>query len=139
MASRLLSGYRVLTNWNDRQRGTLEPELNASTSSAMRQQVCRIYLDYLETADSKRRWSIFNDIPWDKLDFGKASNNVGDRVELYCTEELYVPDYNSRDSVCYTRCLASHASKPRGLLKNHYTDWSFANISPAQVFVHRLS
>jgi acyl-[acyl-carrier-protein] desaturase len=64
-------------------------------SSAMRQQVYRIYLDYLETAETKRRWSIFNDVPWDKLDFGKATNDAGDRVEIYCTEELYVPDYSS--------------------------------------------
>ena len=28
----------------------------------------RTYLDFLETAENKRRWNIFNDIPWDKLD-----------------------------------------------------------------------
>jgi acyl-[acyl-carrier-protein] desaturase len=64
-------------------------------SSATRQQIYRIYLNYLETAETKRRWSIFNDIPWDKLDIGKASNDVGDRVEVFCTEELYLPDYSS--------------------------------------------
>ncbi len=73
----------------------MEPEINASISSATRQQVYRIYLDYLETAETKRRWSVFNDVPWDNLDFGKATSDVGDRIEIYCTEELYVPDYSS--------------------------------------------
>ena len=74
----------------------MEPQINATMSSAMRQQVYRIYLDYLETAETKRRWSVFNDVPWDKLDIGKASNDVGDRVEVFCTEELYLPDYSSK-------------------------------------------
>jgi acyl-[acyl-carrier-protein] desaturase len=63
---------------------------------SMREQAYRIYLEFLETAENKRRWSIFNDIPWEKLDAAKASGEVGDRVEIFCTEELYVPDYSSR-------------------------------------------
>ncbi len=31
--------------------------------SGMREQVYRIYLDFLETAENKRRWNIFNDVP----------------------------------------------------------------------------
>src|SRR5271156_6252189 len=74
----------------------MEPQVNATISSTMRQQVYRIYLDYLETPEAKRRWSVFNDVPWDKLDIGKASNDAGDRVEVFCTEELYLPDYSSK-------------------------------------------
>jgi acyl-[acyl-carrier-protein] desaturase len=44
--------------------------------STMRDQVFRIYLDFLETAENKRHWSIFNDIPWDKLDVSKATDTV---------------------------------------------------------------
>jgi acyl-[acyl-carrier-protein] desaturase len=62
----------------------------------MYQQSYQIYLDFLETAESKRRWSIFSDVPWEKLDVSKATAEVGDRVEIFCTEELYVPDYSSR-------------------------------------------
>jgi acyl-[acyl-carrier-protein] desaturase len=61
----------------------------------MHDAVYRIYLDFLETAENKRHWSIFNDIPWDKLDSSKATDTVGQCVELFCTEELYVPDYTS--------------------------------------------
>jgi acyl-[acyl-carrier-protein] desaturase len=64
--------------------------------STMREQAYRIYLDFLETAENKRRWNIFNDVPWEKLDTSKATDEVGDRVEIFCTEELYVPDYSSR-------------------------------------------
>ncbi|MGO9056735.1 MAG: acyl-ACP desaturase [Candidatus Binataceae bacterium] len=62
----------------------------------MRDQVYRVYLDFLETAENKRHWNIFNDVPWDKLDCGKATEVVGQSVEIFCTEELYVPDYSSR-------------------------------------------
>ncbi|MGO9607629.1 MAG: acyl-ACP desaturase [Candidatus Binataceae bacterium] len=58
--------------------------------------VYRLYLDFLETAETKRRWSIFSDIPWEKLDSSKATETEAQRVEIYCSEELYVPDYTSK-------------------------------------------
>ncbi len=61
-----------------------------------REQVYRIYLDFLETAENKRDWSVLKDLPWDHLDAGKATDRVGRCVELFCAEELYVPDYSSR-------------------------------------------
>ncbi|MGO9602456.1 MAG: hypothetical protein ACLQAT_03460 [Candidatus Binataceae bacterium] len=54
----------------------------------MRDRAYQIYLEFLETADNKRRWNIFNDVPWEKLDSGKASDQVGDRVKIFCSEEL---------------------------------------------------
>ena len=65
-------------------------------SSKLRDQAYQIYLDFLETAETKRRWNIFTDVPWDKLDLDKATADVGKCVEIFCTEELYVPDYTSR-------------------------------------------
>src|SRR5271156_3922773 len=64
--------------------------------STMRERAYKIYLEFFETAGNKRRGSIFNDVPWEKLDSGKATDQVGDRVEIFCTEELYVPDYSSK-------------------------------------------
>ncbi len=64
--------------------------------STTREQVYRIYLDFLETAENKRHWSIFNDLPWDLLDVDKATDRVGQCIELFCAEELYVPDYSSK-------------------------------------------
>ncbi|HUA35213.1 MAG TPA: acyl-ACP desaturase [Candidatus Binataceae bacterium] len=60
---------------------------------SFRDSTYRIYLEFLETAEKKRRWSIFDDIPWDKLDAARSSDSIADSVEIYCSEELYVPDY----------------------------------------------
>jgi acyl-[acyl-carrier-protein] desaturase len=65
-------------------------------TETMSQLTYRVYLDFLETAEKKRRWNIFDDIPWDKLDIAGASDATAQRIELYCSEELYVPDYASR-------------------------------------------
>ncbi len=64
-------------------------------SASIRERVYRAYLDFLETAENKRRWSIFNDIPWDALDPSKATEAGARCVELFCSEELYVPDYSA--------------------------------------------
>lgn len=60
------------------------------------EQLYRLYLEFLETAESKRRWSIFTDIPWADLDTAKATHEVQQSVEIFCAEELYVPDYSAR-------------------------------------------
>jgi acyl-[acyl-carrier protein] desaturase len=57
--------------------------------------VYRVYLDFLETAEHKRRWTIFDDIPWEKLDGVVALEDDAKRVEIFCAEEMYVPDYAS--------------------------------------------
>jgi hypothetical protein len=65
-------------------------------TAAIRDKVYRTYLDFLETAESKRRWNIFNDIPWGKLDVSKITESTAQCVEIFCFEELYVPDYSSK-------------------------------------------
>jgi acyl-[acyl-carrier-protein] desaturase len=65
-------------------------------SESLRANTHRIYLDFLETAETKRRWSIFDDIPWDKLDAPKAGETTAQCIEIFCSEELYVPDYSSQ-------------------------------------------
>jgi acyl-[acyl-carrier-protein] desaturase len=65
-------------------------------TAAIRDQVYRTYLDFLETAENKRRWNIFNDIPWDKLDVSKITESTAQCIEIFCSEELYVPDYSSK-------------------------------------------
>src|SRR5437879_3614465 len=57
--------------------------------------VYQLYLDFLETAENKRPWSIFNDIPWNELDTSRTSQSTAASVELFCSEEMYVPDYSS--------------------------------------------
>jgi acyl-[acyl-carrier-protein] desaturase len=62
----------------------------------MTDSVYRIYLDFLETAEKKRHWSVFDDIPWDKLNVSKATEIDAQRIEIFCSEELYVPDYSCK-------------------------------------------
>jgi acyl-[acyl-carrier-protein] desaturase len=64
--------------------------------ASIRESTYRIYLDFLETAEKKRRWNIFDDIPWDKLGASKASETTAQCIEIFCSEELYVPDYSSK-------------------------------------------
>jgi acyl-[acyl-carrier-protein] desaturase len=63
---------------------------------SVRDRVYRAYLDFLETAEKKRRWNIFDDIPWDALDAPTATESNAQCVEIFCAEELYVPDYSSK-------------------------------------------
>jgi len=53
----------------------------------------RAYMEFLETAERKRRWNIFEDVPWDKLAPGANSEERALRIETYCAEEMYLPDY----------------------------------------------
>ena len=54
-------------------------------TETMSQRTYRVYLDFLETAEKKRRWNIFDDIPWDKLDTARACDATARRIELYCS------------------------------------------------------
>jgi acyl-[acyl-carrier-protein] desaturase len=56
----------------------------------------RLYLDFLETAEKKRSWNIFDDIPWEALEAAKSTEAAAQCVEIFCAEELYVPDYSSK-------------------------------------------
>lgn len=62
----------------------------------IRDRVYRTYLDFLETAEKKRGWNVFDDIPWDELQISKSSETNVQCVEIYCAEELYVPDYSAQ-------------------------------------------
>ncbi|HEV2169319.1 MAG TPA: hypothetical protein VGR40_00150, partial [Candidatus Binatus sp.] len=55
----------------------------------------RAYMEFFETAERKRRWNIFEDIPWDKLSPDTNSEERAVRIETYCSEEMYLPDYTA--------------------------------------------
>jgi acyl-[acyl-carrier-protein] desaturase len=58
-------------------------------------QYYRAAMDFLETAERKRDWKIFDDIPWDKVDPSQNSDQKSIRIETFCAEEMYLPDYAS--------------------------------------------
>lgn len=62
----------------------------------VRDRTYRTYLDFLETAEKKRQWSIFDDVPWEAVDSSNPTESKAQGIEIFCAEELYVPDYSSR-------------------------------------------
>jgi len=64
-------------------------------SPVLREKMYRAYLEFFEVAETKRRWNIFNDVPWEALDSSIGSEQKAARIEVFCAEELYLPDYSA--------------------------------------------
>jgi acyl-[acyl-carrier-protein] desaturase len=60
--------------------------------SALRIVLYRLYRDFFDRAEKKRRWSLQDDIPWDQCNRSLAPA-IADVVESFCTIEMYLPDY----------------------------------------------
>ncbi|HZZ77082.1 MAG TPA: acyl-ACP desaturase [Gemmataceae bacterium] len=55
----------------------------------------RIYRDFFDTAERKRRWRVRDDVPWDQCN-RNLDPAIADVVETFCCVELYLPDYVSK-------------------------------------------
>jgi acyl-[acyl-carrier-protein] desaturase len=55
----------------------------------------RLYRDFFDTAERKRRWRVRDDIPWDQCN-PNLDPAIADVVETFCCVELYLPDYVSK-------------------------------------------
>jgi acyl-[acyl-carrier-protein] desaturase len=60
------------------------PELRAGLN--------RLYREFFDRAEKKRRWSVADDIPWGQVNRG-LDPAIADVVESFCAVELYLPDY----------------------------------------------
>ena len=54
----------------------------------------RAYMEFFETAERKRRWNLFEDVPWDKLSSDANTEERAIRIETFCAEEMFLPDYS---------------------------------------------
>jgi acyl-[acyl-carrier-protein] desaturase len=61
----------------------------------MREQVYRAYHEFFDAAERKRRWHPFHDLPWEKMDRSKNTEQDAVCIETFCGVELYVPDYTA--------------------------------------------
>src|SRR5262249_4047331 len=52
----------------------------------------KLYRDYFDRAEKKRRWSLKDDIPWGQCN-PALDPAVADVVQTFCSVELYLPDY----------------------------------------------
>jgi acyl-[acyl-carrier-protein] desaturase len=66
--------------------------LPTDSNPEMEKEFYRLYRDFFEMAERKRRWSLPNDIPWDQCN-KKLNPVIADVVESFCAVELYLPDY----------------------------------------------
>lgn len=67
-----------------------------AVSRARKQKMYRAYMEFFEIAEKKRRWNIWDDIPWNKLNPELNDESDAVRVETFCGVELYVPDYTAQ-------------------------------------------
>lgn len=62
-------------------------------SAALAERIYREYMTFFEKAERTRRWSVFNDIPWDKVDACPRDPDLALCAETFCGVEMYLPDY----------------------------------------------
>jgi acyl-[acyl-carrier-protein] desaturase len=64
-------------------------------SPVLRTRIYRLYRDFLDLAEKRRRWSLRDDIPWQQCNSSLPAS-IADVVESFCAVELYLPDYMSQ-------------------------------------------
>ena len=57
--------------------------------------IYRLFREYFDKAEKKRRWSLKDDIPWHTVN-PHLDPAIADIVETFCVVELYLPDYLSK-------------------------------------------
>jgi acyl-[acyl-carrier-protein] desaturase len=53
----------------------------------------RKYMEFFATAERKRRWSVFDDIPWELVGRFEPDPDLALCAETFCAVESYLPDY----------------------------------------------
>jgi len=64
-----------------------------AVSATTAELIYREYMSFFEKAEKHRRWSIFDDIPWDKLDSCPRDPVLARCAETFIGVEMYLPDY----------------------------------------------
>lgn len=60
--------------------------------SGLEEKLYKEYLSFFEKAERERRWNVFEDIPWDRVN-KNASEELALCAETFCSVEMYLPDY----------------------------------------------
>ena len=87
MTSFVAPGSQLLTERNFPMTSLLRPD-----NADLRAGLYRLYRDFFDRAERKRRWSLADDIPWGQVNRA-MDPAVTDVVESFCAVELYLPDY----------------------------------------------
>ncbi|MGK3981761.1 acyl-ACP desaturase [Sorangium sp. So ce136] len=62
--------------------------------SGLEEKIFQEYMTFFEKAERERRWNVFQDIPWDRVN-KDASEELALCAETFCSVEMYLPDYVS--------------------------------------------
>lgn len=65
---------------------------HVAKSEGLEAAVYRLYREFFDAAERKRRWSVRDDIPWAEAE-PDLDPAVADVVETFCAVELFLPDY----------------------------------------------
>jgi acyl-[acyl-carrier-protein] desaturase len=71
------------------------PDVTTQDGTELESAMWRLYRDFFDMAERKRRWSIRDDIPWVEVN-SRLRPEVADVVESFTAVELYLPDYTSK-------------------------------------------
>jgi acyl-[acyl-carrier-protein] desaturase len=61
-------------------------------STGLEEAYYRLFREFFDLAERRRRWSIADDIPWDQVNRALAPH-IASVVESFCAVELFLPDY----------------------------------------------
>src|SRR5215217_4383748 len=64
----------------------------SSYGPALEKEIWKIYQEFFDLAERRRRWTIRDDIPWDQCN-PATDPAIADVVESFCAVELFLPDY----------------------------------------------
>lgn len=59
---------------------------------ALEKEIWKIYQEFFDLAERRRRWSLRDDIPWDQCN-PNLNPAIADVLESFCAVELFLPDY----------------------------------------------
>ena len=65
-------------------------------SATTSERIYREYMSFFEKAEKHRRWSVFDDLPWDKVEACPRDAELALCAETFCGVEMYLPDYVSQ-------------------------------------------
>ena len=90
-------------------------DFNKRNDSELEASLWRLYRNFFDQAERRRRWSLEKDIPWLQCNKNLAPE-IADVVESFCAVELYLPDYLMR---------AFPSSRPSRARTWFYANWGY--------------
>lgn len=65
---------------------------NSLYGPALEKHIWKIYREFFDLSEKRRRWSLRDDIPWDQCN-AQLDPAIACVVESFCAVELFLPDY----------------------------------------------